>query len=144
GLPYNDSLGFLGTSPPLYGYRCGGTTSSASYGPGSYYGLYGSAPTAPSVLGGGRYGGLAQGGIAVGGGGGGSGVFRTSAGGIVASGYGSGLGSGGSYGGYNGGFGAEEIAVHQTVECYDTSAGRWRPCAGLQHGGRAGLALCAA
>ncbi|GLC45195.1 hypothetical protein PLESTB_000425100 [Pleodorina starrii] len=43
-----------------------------------------------------------------------------------------------------GGGGGEDVAVLSGMECYDVAAGRWRVCAPLSHGGRAGLALCGA
>ncbi|GLI69527.1 hypothetical protein VaNZ11_014169 [Volvox africanus] len=41
------------------------------------------------------------------------------------------------------GVGGEDVTVLSQLECYDVAAGRWRQCAPLAYGGRAGLALCA-
>ncbi|KXZ45240.1 hypothetical protein GPECTOR_57g530 [Gonium pectorale] len=124
-------------SGPYYGP---GLAFSPPLGPGPYgaAGVYGSAPSTSygGVYGGSPVLGGAGGGVLAGwapGGGGGGGPL--SGGGTVG---GSMLGS------LGGGGGAEDGAVHQTVECYDSAAGRWRLCAPLPYGGRAGMALCAA
>ncbi|KAG2436918.1 hypothetical protein HXX76_006437 [Chlamydomonas incerta] len=102
-----------GTSPPL--------TSFGSYGGGggaaSIVGVYGSAPPGP---------GFGAGGFGV------AGALGPGLGAGAGPGLGLGLGLGAG-GGFLGSLGGgEEGAVHQSMECFDTVAGRWRAVAPLR------------